>query len=90
MSDPPKIGLDPAEPGMTLEMLDAAVVLLGKTGGEGVVRLTGRSMLPTLKAGQRLSVGFHAGGPGRGRLHPDGQYDYAGRGIQRPADGAPV
>jgi hypothetical protein len=42
-------------------MLDAAVVLLGKARHSGTLILTGCSMLPTLRPGQRLYVKFGAG-----------------------------
>jgi hypothetical protein len=40
------------------DLLLAAVDLMGRAGREGVMRVTGRSMIPTLTPGQRIGVEF--------------------------------
>ncbi len=49
-------------------MLDAAVELLGRSGGSGMVRVQGVSMLPMLRPGQRLAVEFSPARLGAGDL----------------------
>jgi signal peptidase I len=45
-------------PGLPVELLDAAAELMGRAGRGGTVRVHGRSMEPTLRAGQVLAVEF--------------------------------
>jgi hypothetical protein len=57
----------PASP-LTPELLDAAVELMGQSGRHGTVRVTGRSMVPTLEEGFLLAVEFSPSRPKRGDL----------------------
>ena len=53
---------------LPVELLDAAVEMLGRAGGHGRVRVQGASMMPTLEAGQTLAVEFSPARIGRGDL----------------------
>ncbi len=72
------------------EWLDAAVELMGRSGRGGVLPIQGRSMVPTIEPGQRVSVEFVHGPFRRGDLLLFRQMDYLvvhrllGRSRRRP------
>jgi len=59
-----------------IELLDAAVGLMGETGRLGTLPVQGGSMLPTLQAGQTLLADLSAGRRRRGDLLVFRQDDY--------------
>ena len=59
-----------------VELLQAAVELLGRDARTGTVEVRGSSMLPSLRPGQRLAVEFASGEPRRGDLLLFRQADY--------------
>ena len=61
---------------LSSRLLDAAVELLGRSGGIGTVRVNGGSMRPTLQAGQRLAVQFGPRREHRGDMLVFRQADY--------------
>ncbi|HKQ62516.1 MAG TPA: S24/S26 family peptidase, partial [Candidatus Polarisedimenticolaceae bacterium] len=65
-----------APPGRGVELLDAAVELLGRAGRRGTVRVQGQSMTPTLASGQTLGVEFAPEALRRGDLLLFRQQDY--------------
>lgn len=61
---------------LKLELLDAAVELMGRHGRGGTVRVRGTSMVPTLHEGQLLAVEFSPERPARGDMLLFRQVDY--------------
>lgn len=45
-------------PSLSPDLLDAAVELMGRSGREGLIRVRGTSMVPTILPGQTLAVEF--------------------------------
>ncbi len=58
--------MPPARLNFTVDLLDAAVELMGRSGRNGQVRVRGTSMLPTLVEGQIVFVDFAPGRLARG------------------------
>ena len=52
----------------SIEWLDQAVEMLGRSGQRGTLRVQGRSMLPILREGRQMLVDFSATGFRRGEL----------------------
>jgi hypothetical protein len=61
---------------LSVKQLDAAVDLIGRHGRVAVLPVTGDSMLPSLRAGQRIAVELLPGEPQRGDLLVFRQLDY--------------
>jgi len=78
---------------LSLDQLDAAVELIGRSGRPVVLSMTGESMLPTLHPGQRIAVELRSRPAERGDLLLFRQLDYLVvhrmLGPARLADGSP-
>lgn len=68
--------MTPPRPVLAVESLDAAIALLGRGGRRGILSMTGESMGPTLRSGERVLVEFEARDIARGDLVLYRQLDY--------------
>lgn len=68
--------MQPPRPPLSVDVLDAAVEIMGRAGRGGTVRVTGSSMVPTLAEAQLLDAEFVAAPPRRGELVLFRQLDY--------------
>lgn len=68
--------MQPTRPSLPVDVLDAAVEMMGRAGRGGTVRVVGDSMEPTLSEAQLLDAEFRTDPPRRGDLVLFRQVDY--------------